>query len=128
MMLHLPELHEDDIHSVVFNPAGTLLITGSEDWGCAIVSWSSLASLDHRPGVSWPVWPVMLPPDHPARCPSLRQCASLRAKAEARAAAFLSPRVAACLVHQKIKISIKISSGISMRAYTRTSEISLGEL
>jgi hypothetical protein len=95
MMLHLPGLHEDDINSVLFNPAGTLLITGSEDWGCTIGSWSSLASLDHN----FPnAWPRVLPPDHPACCPSLRQCASLRARAEARAASSLAPRVAACLV------------------------------
>jgi WD40 repeat protein len=77
VMLHPPGLHKGRINSVRFNPTGTLLFTGSEDWGCAIVLCRSL--------IETTVWPTVLLEDHPARCPSLRQCESLLAMATAPA-------------------------------------------
>ena len=86
LVLHLPGLHEDMITSVALNSAGTLLASGSTDQGCTLVSVSSAIEVG-----GWKLTRV-LPPSHPARCPSVRQCLSLLATATEHANALASVR------------------------------------
>jgi hypothetical protein len=86
VLLHLPGLHEGLILSVALNSAGTRVATGSLDQGCTLVSVSSITEVG-----GWKLARV-LPPSHPARCPSVRQCLSLLATATEHTNALASAR------------------------------------